>query len=603
MWYFSTLPEGEPERDPRESEFFNVGDLDPSASLVREVIQNSLDAKGQGNKSVHVEFTFGSHSFSSNTKYYENLVPHLASCGMLPNGFVLEGSIPFLAIEDFGTTGLDGPVNRGEVKPGEKSNYYDFWWKEGKSSKGGQDAGRAGLGKTVFSGTSQLRSFWGLTTRQDDHKTLLLGKSVMKTHKHPDGETYKYFSYFADDTHKKPMKDKGVIDDFCRAFSLRRTNEPGLSLVIPCPVAEITPEAIVRSVIIHYFFPIMRRMLVIGINHDSSRVVIDNLTLRAISQTQDWKGTAWEERDVDSLMKFLENVTIKPEEERISLELPKGTPRMSETLFGASLEEAKSLFSEDKLLWIHVPVMINTVGGGSSESFFEVYLQKDEVLKQADEFYIRSGITISEIKNLGNRRVRALLFVRDKMASTFLGDSEPPAHTDWKPRAEDFQKKYYHSERILLFVKYSMRDIVKILDQPSPGLNPDFLQDVFFINDETRTGDGVVKKIVRLPQPLPQDFVVSRIQGGCKVSLSDRNVVLPLQAVARFAYDILRGSPFSNYHPLDFTLNSAPIRVSVSGGQVITINENQITFEVQSQDLELKVTGFDPNRDLVVDVR
>src|SRR4030042_2838113 len=134
MWYFSKLPEGEPERDPRESEFFNVGDLDPSASLVREIIQNSLDAKNQGNKCVFVKFTFGCHPFLDNSKYYENLVPHLISSGILPEGFVLEGSIPYLVIEDFGTTGLDGHINRGEIKTGEKSNYYDFWWQEGKSS-------------------------------------------------------------------------------------------------------------------------------------------------------------------------------------------------------------------------------------------------------------------------------------------------------------------------------------------------------------------------------------------------------------------------------------------------------------------------------------
>lgn len=600
MWYFSKLPEGEPERDPRESEFFNVGDLDPSASLVREIIQNSLDAKHKGNECVNVKFTFGCHPFSNNSKYYENLVPHLVSSGILPQGFVLEGTIPFLLIEDFGTTGLDGHINRGEIKVGEKSNYYDFWWQEGKSSKGGQDAGRWGLGKTVFFSASHLRSFWGLTIRQDDQQILLLGKSVMKTHRHTDGETYKYFSYFTQDT-SKPIKEKGVIDDFCNAFSLNRKNEPGLSIVIPYPV-EITPEAIIRSVIIHYFFPIMKKMLVVEVNNNSSKVTIDNSTLRTISLKQNWEDTAWQNRDVDSLMKFLENVAQMPDGNMISLEMPKGTPRMDEKLLGNNLDKAKESFSANALLGIHVPITIQKTGEAPIGSHFEVYIQKDESLKQADEFYIRSGITISEIKVLGNRRTRALLFARDKVVSTFLGDSESPAHTDWKPRAEEL-KKYTLSQSTLSYIKYCMRDIVKILDQPSPGLNPDFLQDIFFLSDETKPGAGGNKPIPPIPPPPPQNFNISKIQGGCKITLSDKKPALPFQAIARFAYDVLRGSPFSNYHPLDFTLNHAPIKVSISHGHIITNNENQITFEVLTKDFELKVTGFDEHRDIVVDVR
>jgi hypothetical protein len=45
MWQFRKLGEGEPERSPHEAEFFNVGDLDASAALIREAIQNSLDAR------------------------------------------------------------------------------------------------------------------------------------------------------------------------------------------------------------------------------------------------------------------------------------------------------------------------------------------------------------------------------------------------------------------------------------------------------------------------------------------------------------------------------------------------------------------------------
>lgn len=600
MWIFSKLPEGEPERNPRESEFFNVGDLDPSASLVREIIQNTLDARKLGNDKVSVRFNFGNHSYSDKGKYYDELIPHLISSEMIPAEYSFGETIPFLTIEDFGTNGLDGPVSRAEITGGVKSNYYDFWWREGKSNKEGQDAGRWGLGKTVFFSASSLRSFWGLTHRQDDQQVLLLGKSVMKTHRHTDGETYKYFSYFAEEG-SKPIKSKELLDDFRSTFALTRGNEPGLSIVIPAPL-EITPEAIIRSVIIHYFFPIMRNMLVVEVNHDSSKIKLDSSTLCDISLKQDWIDTAWKDRAVDSLMSFLDNAATKSPTEMISLEKPHSIPRMTESLFVNKLEESKKLFADNELLWIRVPVDIQKTGEAPAESYFDVYLQKDEGLNQADEFYIRSGITISEIKMLGNRRVRALLFIEDNTASTFLGDSESPAHTDWKERGEDFKKKYPYSRDTLRFIRSSMRDLVKILDQPSPGLHPDFLQDIFFISDETKSGDDKGKPPPPLP-PSSQIFTINRIQGGCRISLSDNQVPVPLQATVRIAYDVIRGSPFSNYHPFDFNLGNKPIEPTVEGGKIISTNENELSIEIDSRDFEFKITGFDERRDLVVDIR
>lgn len=42
-WHFRELDQWEPERDPREAEFFHITNL--SEAIVREFIQNSLDAK------------------------------------------------------------------------------------------------------------------------------------------------------------------------------------------------------------------------------------------------------------------------------------------------------------------------------------------------------------------------------------------------------------------------------------------------------------------------------------------------------------------------------------------------------------------------------
>ena len=101
-----------------EMEFFNVGGLRKADSLVREVIQNSLDARLPGQGTIRVRFTFGEDG-NSDGKYYDGLISHLKSCDLLPPKYhsmqeslpSMQEAIPFLTIEDFGTSGLDGPTD------------------------------------------------------------------------------------------------------------------------------------------------------------------------------------------------------------------------------------------------------------------------------------------------------------------------------------------------------------------------------------------------------------------------------------------------------------------------------------------------------------
>src|SRR6185295_19589365 len=68
----------------------------------------------------------------------------------------------FLAIEDFGTTGLDGDPR--ELRPeGSPSRLFAFFRAEGISQKGGKDGGRWGVGKTVFLRSSGINTILCLT--------------------------------------------------------------------------------------------------------------------------------------------------------------------------------------------------------------------------------------------------------------------------------------------------------------------------------------------------------------------------------------------------------------------------------------------------------
>jgi len=602
MWKFRELTEGELERNPHEAEFFNVGDTDKSASLVREIIQNSLDAKLLGKDSIRVRFTFGKLKKSDGGIYFGKLIPHIESCGLLPQEYSAEDEISLLTIEDFETTGLDGPVILDEVKKeGKSGNYYNFWWCEGKSQKGGKSAGRWGLGKTAFHIASSLRSFWGLTVRQNDNRELLLGKSLLKPHPR-NGHMFDYYGYFAGE-HYNPIETKEILEDFRSKFALTRNGEPGLSIIIPMPAAEINCDSIIRSLIIHYFFPIIKGMLVVEVNHGASTIILNDSTLRDIARDQDWKNSSWEDRQVDSLMEFLEDVVTMPGANIVSLQMPVGTPRMKEDLFGDQLSQLQKLFAENGLVCLKVPVKIQPKDKPGVNSYFEVYLKKDDTLNRPDEFYARAGITISEIRKLGNRRVRALLSAQDEAVCTFLGDCESPAHTDWKDRTEQFQEKYHTASATLRFIKSSLAEIVNILDQPPPGLERDFLRDIFFVPESIEEGGDDVTPPPPPPPPKPQIFGISRISEGFRAVLSKKEVSLPIQALIRVAYDIRGGNPFSNYHPWDFDFANNIIKMTISGGNVIDKGRNHIKVSIVEDNFELQVTGFDKHRDLIVDIR
>lgn len=116
-WSFERTRPRSTRRDPFEAEFFTgEGETEESHgrtdSLVREVLQNSLDA-AVGGKPVRVRFAFsgssGALGIDRSAEYLRGLVDHLDSLG---NAVVNNKSgipeMPFLLVEDFGTKGLTG---------------------------------------------------------------------------------------------------------------------------------------------------------------------------------------------------------------------------------------------------------------------------------------------------------------------------------------------------------------------------------------------------------------------------------------------------------------------------------------------------------------
>lgn len=604
MWRFRKLERGMPERDPHEAEFFRL--MEPPEAVVREAIQNSLDAKIPGDNTLKVSFSFGELDKDNMMDYFEGLESHLTACNLLPSEYNNDDKVTFLTIEDFGTTGLDGITGEDGRRPEKGNNFFDFWWREGMSGKSGRVVGRWGLGKTTFHIASRLRAFWGLTVRQDDLTQLLMGKALLKTHRIGDS-VYHYYGYFTAEDYK-PLSEHTAIRDFKQKFSLARDREPGLSLVIPLPDNEINISSVKKAVIIHYFYAIMKGILEVEFRESDDCLTLNASNIVNMARSEEWEGTSWEELDVAEMLKFIANST--GDENIITLTgIDDERPEITENSFGDSLAELKDSFNAGNFLSFRIPVIIRNVNVRPSRTYFNIYLKKHPQLRQSEEFFVRSGITISGIKTLGNRPVRGLLVAEDEPITAFLGDCENPHHTDWNERTEGFREKYggQIAARILRFVKKSMVKIVSILDRPPLERQRDFLKEIFSIPERTEEEKSreTTKPPIFPPPPKPATFIITSMATGLKLSLNRNktDIQLPIRAEIKVAYDVRRGNPFKQYEIHDFDLASKLISIKSTGCTILSTNRNSMKIKVTGFDFALKVIGFDAKRDLVINIK
>lgn len=598
MWNFKVIEPGFPEEDPRETEFFRV--RTPAEAVVREFIQNSLDA-GKDGETIKVKISLtcaerkNIHHFLDNT-----LKEHLISCGFLDEHGYPE-NVPCLILEDFGTTGLDGPFtpDAGE------GNFYNFWWRKGISQKGERKAGRWGLGKITFHIISKIRTFFGLTARED-RKTLLMGKALLKAHVFRN-RRYHYFGYFSRNN-SMPVEDNSIISSFRVSFGIDRDNtETGLSLVIPLPVDEINFNSLLRGVIQHYFYPILDGTLRVKIQEGDRQKELNDSSLFEMVSSINWDDTEWKEINIRKILEFVKGAReMPPVDLRVKSQ---DNPEIVRESFGDQLDVIKNSFRAGNPVRFKIPLRIRKNDGSETATSFTVLLKRFPEFKEPFECYIRSGILVSEIRTLGNRPVAGLLIADEAPICEFLGDCETPAHTNWNERTEGFKEKYPDAARNLRFIKRSMVQIVSILDEPPSERQIDFLKEIFSVplSPEEREEMAEITRAPEIQQVerTLRTFSISRTQNGFSITLNEgiTGLSFPFRAAVRMAYDTFRDNPFRSYEKFDFDVGSSSINIDADDCTVLKRELNELEIEITGWKFRLEVTGFDPNRDLVVDIK
>jgi len=631
-WRFRDMTPGEMNIDPIEGEFFSTEALHSGAeALVRETIQNSLDAAAGPCVRVSVRLSTGEEAMrgEARDRYLADLLPHLKARG---NG-LLDVPRPgepmgFLVVEDFGTRGLQGDVRQYEdAEDGtgtRRNDFYYFWRNIGRSSKSTQDLGRWGLGKTVFQAASRINSFFGLTVRRGDPRPLLMGQSVLKIHR-IEGRRHAPYGYYAlfEDGFPLPVEEPALAARFAEDFALERrgerAGEPGLSVVVPYPERDVRLEDLMRSVVEHYFFPILKGALVVEFRRGAEGHLFDARQMPAFLEDCDWE-------DRDRLLGRIElarwGIDLPASRfTRLAMPAPAGrAPRWREDLFPAGdLDRLRARFDAGERVALDVPITVRRKGGRAQETSYQVLLERDGGLERPEDFFIRMGITVAGVTSLRQSGVRAIVAVYDRPLSTLLGDAENPAHTQWQERSARFRGRYVVGPSCLRFVKSCPREVVRFLSAPVAGRDEELLGHLFYLQvpavrpgeaegPEGAPGPGEgpeapAEEPAGVPGGLgPQPLRLTPVKGGFRLALEEGADGFPLRLRVAAAYEVRQGDPFKKYHPLDFRLGRRPLSVEVREAEVLEVEDNRLLLEVLRPGFELAVSGFDPRRDLKVRV-
>ena len=614
------------QRDPIQGEFFNTESITTQADeVVREAVQNSLDAAADGADGVRVRIYVSGDAGAlppfDAACYFEGFWQHAAACGA--DVTLKDEPCSFVVVEDFGTTGLSGDeAAYEEPSPGDKNDFFYFFHAEGKSGKSGADRGRWGVGKYVFPKASHVNSFFALTVRADGPGSsgpLLMGQAVMKNHK-TDGKSWEPDGWWAvidSEGAPVPAQDSTVIDDFRDAWEVERTDEPGLTVVIPYVNADLNVAELRRSVVRDYFVAILAGKLTVDIaTSGHSNLEVTRSTLDEVIKTLPNPAERDEVSNNPGLVRWA--FSLAPTDV-ITIQAPTGSPSWQPELIpDDARQKIRLALDADQSVVVRVPVHIVTrTDGASAESFFDVLLCPDST-RRGRPLFVREGIIVSEVRSRDLPGVRAVVLIQEGAMANLLGDSETPAHTNWSDKTERFRGKYKYGYAWLPFVRQAPGRILNIVpgadDEEDRTLAAEFFsvasdageqgdtgeQDEIGGSDERGGSDARGSKTPPPPEPpmgSPQKVRVTKRQGGgFTVRLTEAGAGIT-QVDILTAYDTSRGNPFAKWSRDDFDVND--LNVEIVGGTLVERDSNRIVARVDNAAVfVLKVAGFDTNRDV-----
>ena len=642
-WRFARMSEWQPNSNPVLGEFFSEAS-DLPERLVRESIQNSMDAR-HGNEPVRVRFTFSGEQGRalderSAAPYLAGLQPHvLAVAESDASGdprspddprAALKRPLSWLAVEDFGTSGLLGKIESNNIE--EKGNHFwGFFRQTGISAKDEDKAGSWGLGKWVFPDASAINSYIAVTERRGEQRVLLMGATALKTHL-VDGVKYPPEGYYTPtdaqddspplpvDSDADPESDEFVLTALT-TFGLDRTAAPGLSVIVLYPKRQLTPAVIARAVLTQYFLPVVRGSLTVEIVHPAidapdhmqtiSRETIDREVANIQPSTRD-------DESPESLRGAIDLARWAiAQENSAHIELP--AEEIAKGLSERS-DELRERYERGDQLAFRLTLDVERKGRAATSDDFRVYLERAPDLKVGHDYFVRGYLRIPRMDFIKDRDARALVLVGEQSElGHLLRDSEGPAHALWRLGNEHVAKRWTAGDRRIRSVRGAAGSLLQRLTERPPERLTHALAKWFPATTPSPstgggTGRGGSSGGGGGPGGRSSLEIVSASGGFAVHAPKDATGLAGTDWMVRFAYDSTgRGGPFGQFSKgleagtPDFSLRDGHLHIEKDGCTYDIADdatgENEFTLHAQADDFRIAVSGFDSRRDVFVEVQ
>lgn len=606
-------------QNPSQNQHF-VTDADNYVlTLIREDIQNRLDANDEYNKikgykndqKKRLKLVYRLTHLKQKGVWFKSLKPHLAAVqnkSFYKPQLLQKTTIPILNMECYNTIGLDGDLDSA-VATNPNDHYKWFMFNDNisaKSSKPGS-RGRNGVGKHAYNMVSKIGTYFILSCRYSDNKTILTGKSVLKCHSY-SGKHFEPYGFFKNEEKNERFcsSDEILINNYKEDFSLdRKDDKCGTSISIPFYDDKITYDEIRVSILESYMNEIFEGNIDITIYDGDKSLHITDETVMGIVENLDDEYITLKNR-----YNFYQEIENKRKGtiENFELNKVKNLREITKSDFkeGDFDKAIKALYGE-KICNFEIPLDVESKQSGKkASSYFNVYLKKDFSFVGRDETYIRSGLTITGERSITRSRIRSLVKIeKNEMLSDLLGDAENISHTKWIPKSADnfIAAEYRKGDGIVTYVRKAPDRLLSLLEELQDDTIKGAASDIFSIPKKNPKPS---------PRPEPDPDPVPEISASKfkTVSLSDpygfkvcknpdhESEVKTIRLKFGYAQE---GGNWRNHDILDFDITKTkPIKVEYTGAEVEFRNPNEIMLNILDQNFEISIHGFDKNRDVIL---
>ncbi|WP_372922444.1 hypothetical protein [Roseovarius sp.] len=582
-----------------DSEMFDRSDFPYYETFVREAIQNSLDARLDPTKSVCVNFTFHSEGIGPRRAFLEQVIEHRKKAELdIPPEWD-NGNVRWLLVEDFNSKGLSGNL------ASRTSDFWNYWLNFGLSNKGGEGRGGRGIGRVTFLIASRLQSVIGYTRRSKDGTSAICGMAVLRPQE--DGHHLKStHAYLAEGEngniytlHNSPEFHTRMRKAF--AFTgYDGEHQSGLGLAILYPHAELKADGILAAAIENFAPAIMNESLVLNVDGrvlDSSS--IEEIALEVAEHLND-------EAVRSDVARYLDLVRLAQHEASPhTIKLPNAQKSDFEPLRTTSAIKAlqkKIADEQDIVLEVVFPLVRK---GVTKDVSVRAVVGAAASGKRPIDRLFREGMSLPDVRAKSPGELDLVMLVEEGQLATYLNFCEGKAHLDLLESKDVLQKLEDHGfggSRIKRLVK-NLPTELRLLLTPDVTAPDSHVFDSYFSKPSDMPGKRKKPKKPDDPPPPPPPpkppvFRVETLDDGLRIKANPDFTDWPVNVTVGLAY--ADGSRRPSWSPFDFKFEDLSMDHSDCE---LTTDKNKVKAVNCGPDTEIKITGFDTNRELDTSIR